>query len=410
MSTAFTGRRERAVDYFSPSVRMGLATAVALESGGLLRSAHVDACLAPGWAARALARAAGQRTMNRVVAGIPAARLRRHPQLLVLARARRRMVLSGYDTTLVDRALSRAFRSIARQCDSPAVVGLQSGSLELFAGRQHRIMEQVSPPLRHESAVAAEELARFPGWAPERVARLSGWDHRMEAEWQLADLIWVPSAHLIDISQGFGAPRGKFRVIPYPIPGDQRAPRRRDFRAHGSLRIVFAGTLMLHKGVQYIHQALRARPDLPVTVDFFGPANLTPLGLRRLSEVGTIHGPVPRARLLEEFRRADVLLFPSLSEGSALVTLEAAALGLPVVATPEAGGPACAMTIPARSPDAIIEAIEALAADRALLERLSAAGLAEAAGRTAAAFGARVVESAGELVGASPTMPWPDDR
>ena len=110
--------------------------------------------------------------------------------------------------------------------------------------------------------------------------------------------------------------------------------------------MVFAGTLMLQKGVQYIYEALHKRPDLPVQMEFFGPVNLTPLGVRRLAEVGTVHGAVPRSRLLEEFRRADVLLFPSLSEGSALVTLEATALGLPVVATEETGAPASAMVIP----------------------------------------------------------------
>jgi len=103
--------------------------------------------------------------------------------------------------------------------------------------------------------------------------------------------------------------------------------------------------------------------------------------------------------LFEEFRRADVLLFPSLSEGSALVTLEAAALGLPVVTTDEAGAPASAMVIPARSPEAIVGAIEALAADPARLERLSAAGLAEATERNLATYTDSIIDSLGKLIG-----------
>jgi glycosyltransferase involved in cell wall biosynthesis len=134
-------------------------------------------------------------------------------------------------------------------------------------------------------------------------------------------------------------------------------------------------------------------------MEFFGPVNLTPLGVRRLAQVGTIHGAVPRSQLLEEFRRADVLLFPSLSEGSALVTLEAAALGLPVVATEETGAPASAMVIPSRSPEAIIEAIEALADDPARLERLSAAGLAEASERSLAMYANNIADSIERLTG-----------
>jgi len=154
---------------------------------------------------------------------------------------------------------------------------------------------------------------------------------------------------------------------------------------------------MLEKGVQYIYEALHKRPDLPVQMEFFGPVNLTPQGVQRLSQVCTVHGPVPRAQLFEEFRRADVLLFPSLSEGNALVTLEAAALGLPVVATEEAGAPASAMVIPARNPSAIIEAIEMLADNPERLEMLSAAGLAEAANRSIAMYSDSIVDSVKRL-------------
>jgi glycosyltransferase involved in cell wall biosynthesis len=388
-----------AFDFFCPGIRMGLQTAVALESAALLRSAHVDACLRPGRAAHILERVAGPRVANRVVTGIPAARLHSHPQLAIAARVRRRQLLSGLDTTAVERVLIRIFSSIARQCDSEAVVGMQSSCLELFEGRAYRIMEQVSPPLRYERAVAAEQLARFPGWAPEGVTRSSPWNHRMEAEWQAADLIWVPSNHLIGISKEFGADPQKFRVIPYPFTRPQPAGTVRNAEVRRVLRVVFAGTLMLEKGVQYIYEALRKRPDLPMQMEFFGPVNLTPLGVERLARVGTVHGAVPRSRLLEEFRRADILLFPSLSEGNALVTLEAAALGLPVVATEEAGPPASALVIPSRSPEAIIEAIETLADNPGKLEMLSAAGLTEATKRSFVMYSDSIVDSIERLTG-----------
>jgi len=378
---------------------MGLQTAVALESAALLRSAHIDACLLPGRTARVLEHVAGPRVANRVVRDLPAARIHRHPQLAIAARARRRLELAGHDTSAVDRVLVRMFSSIARQCSSEAVVGTQSSCLELFEDRAYRIMEQVSPPFRYERVIAAEELDRFPGWAPEGVTRTSPWDRRMEAAWQAADLIWVPSCHLVGISQEFGADPLKFHVIPYPIVRPQPAGTIRNVPRRRALRIVFAGTLMLEKGVQYIYEALRKRPNLPVQIEFFGPVNLTPLGVRRLAEVGTVHGPVARSQLFEEFRRADALLFPSLSEGSALVTLEAAALGLPVVTTEEAGAPASAMVIPSRSPEAIIGAIEALADDPARLERLSAAGLGEAAERNLATYTDSIVDSIGRLIG-----------
>ncbi len=397
-------------DFFCTGIRMGLQTAVALESAALLRSAHVDACLMPGRAARVLERIAGPQVANRVVRGIPAERIHRHPQLTIASRVRRRLLLSGQDTTAVNQVLLRIFSSIARQCGSEAVVGTQSTCLELFEGRTYRIMEQVSPPLRHERAIAAEELARFPGWAPEGVTRSLAWDHRMEAEWQAANLIWVPSHHLIEISKKFGADPRKFRVIPYPIASPEPVGMIRDFGGRRVLRVVFAGTLMLEKGVQYIYEALQKRPDLPVQMEFFGPVNLTPQGVQRLMQVGTVHGPVPRSQLFEEFRRADFLLFPSLSEGSALVTLEAAGLGLPVVATEEAGAAVSAMMIPSRSPEAIIEAIEALADDPARLERLSTAGLAESTKRRLGMYSNNIIDSIERLTGRQGIADCPINR
>jgi glycosyltransferase involved in cell wall biosynthesis len=398
-------------DYFCPGMRMGLQTAVALESAALLRSAHLDVCLLPGRAARVLERVAGPRVANRVVRGLPGARIHRHPQLAVAARVRQHRRLSGQDTTAVDRVLLRMFSSIARQCDSAAVIGIQSSCLELFEGRTYRVMEQVSPPLRHERAVAAEELARFPGWAPERVARASPWDQRMEAEWKAADLICVPSRHLIGLAKEFGADPLKFRVVPYPIARPQLGGTIRNAKGRENLRVAFAGTLMLEKGVQYIYEALRKKPDLRVQMDFFGPINLTPLGVRLLEQVGTVHGPVSRSQLFEEFRRADILIFPSLSEGSALVTLEATALGLPVVATEEAGAPASAMLIPSRSPAAILEAIETLAGDPERLEKLSAEGIAEAEKRNLTMYNETIIDSVQSLIGAQGKIPnYPASR
>jgi hypothetical protein len=386
------------VDYFSPSVRMGLQTAVALESAALLQSAHVDACLRPGRASRALGQVAGPRVANRVVQGIPAGRIHNHPQLAIVGRLRRHLILAGRDTTAMEFVLRRIFSAIARQCSSEAVIGTQNACLELFEGREYRIMEQVSTPHRYERAVTAAELARFPGWATDTASRSRPWDLRMEAEWQAADLILVPSRRLIAISREYGADPRKFHVLPYPISRPQPPGRVREPRFRRKLHVVFAGTLMLQKGVQYVYQALRKRPDLPVHMEFFGSVNLTPLGMSRLAEVGTVHGPVPRSELLDAFRHADILLFPSLAEGSALVTLEAASLGLPVVATEEAGAPMGAMVIPSRSAEGIIEAIEAIADDPAQLEKLSAACLAEAAKRTTDMYSDSIADSIRQLL------------
>lgn len=377
-------------DYFTTGPRMALRAPIALEAAGLLESAHLDAWLSPGAIATAMQRVAGRRAAGRVISEIPADKIHAHPQLFLLARARRRLMSAGRDTAMVDGLLTRAFSSIARQCKSPAVFGMQSSSVELFRGRECRIMEQFSPPLPAARAIAEKEMRRFKGWAPDRAARVTPWDHRMEQEWSTADIVWVPSAHVTQLCRQWGADPAKFRVVRYPLPRYQGSVGSNRPRQRGRLHVVFAGTLTLEKGVQYIYEALRQWAPEHIDMHFFGPILLTSLGVTRLSEVGTVHGPVPRSILMEEFARADLLLFPSLSEGSALVTAEAAGLGLPIIATEESAPPDSAVLIEARSAAGIRSALERVLDEPSSLERLSQACLAEAERRGVEAFNAEL--------------------
>lgn len=97
-------------------------------------------------------------------------------------------------------------------------------------------------------------------------------------------------------------------------------------------------------------------------------------------------GHVPAGELPALYRGAVAMVFPSLFEGFGLPPLEAMACGCPVAAS-DAGAIAevcdeAVVAFDARDVDAIAAAIESLAADEALRERLRRAGLERAAGFT----------------------------
>ena len=76
-------------------------------------------------------------------------------------------------------------------------------------------------------------------------------------------------------------------------------------------------------------------------------------------------GSVPRAAIASQFGWADVFLLPSLCEGSATVTYEAMAYGLPVICTPNTG------SVVRNAVDGFIVPIRDAAATAARLEQLA---------------------------------------
>lgn len=106
---------------------------------------------------------------------------------------------------------------------------------------------------------------------------------------------------------------------------------------------------------------------------------------------------VPREDLAPHYRQADVLLFlPTWQEPFGLVPLEAMACATPVVATATGGaaeflvdGENC-LVVPPDDPVATAAAVQRLASDAPLRQRLVAAGLETAAGRSVDEYAARL--------------------
>jgi glycosyltransferase involved in cell wall biosynthesis len=94
---------------------------------------------------------------------------------------------------------------------------------------------------------------------------------------------------------------------------------------------------------------------------------------------------------------ADVLLLPSICEGSATVTYEALATGLPVICTHNTGSIVRdgidGFIIPIRDPDAIVERLQRLLGDPKLREELAANAHRRSLDYDVAAYGQRLLET-----------------
>ena len=105
-------------------------------------------------------------------------------------------------------------------------------------------------------------------------------------------------------------------------------------------------------------------------------------------------GRTSREKIAEEFACADIVVLPSLAEGSAGVIYEALAAGVPIVTTPEAGSVRDGIEgriVPSRDPDALANAITEIVEDRPKRERMAYAARERAQEFTLERYGERLI-------------------
>jgi starch synthase len=166
---------------------------------------------------------------------------------------------------------------------------------------------------------------------------LLAWLHeRRLRDLALADRVLVPSDHIAETLVRYGTPVGKIRVIPYAADCRRFRPSGEKQHRHGCT-FLFAGGISQRKGIKYLLEAWRRirRPGWQLQLLGPLPANLGPL--EPYLDLVEPLGRVSQSEMPARMAAADVFVFPSLFEGSAVVTYEALATGLPSVVTPSAG-------------------------------------------------------------------------
>lgn len=157
-------------------------------------------------------------------------------------------------------------------------------------------------------------------------------------EFRRADLV-VANSSLTARTWAAAGLDGK-KIATVPLAGPEPDPRgaKGGTRGKGPLRLVWAGTFSVRKGGHLLAEAWRGWKNRGDTeLEVYGSVSL-PEGVRvRDLEGVKWHGPVARERVLEAFRKADLLVFPTLCDGFGLVVAEALSQGLPVLTTRQAG-------------------------------------------------------------------------
>ena len=319
---------------------------------------------------------------------IPASRVRSYPSFdLALALenhagGRLRHGIARWRTRRFDRQLRGELRR-----DRPAALVAFSDVASEFTlpfckdAGVSTILSMVHGDVREEVEVLDRERERSPDFFRIYLGdgpidrRELGWLHdRRLHDLEHADRVLVPSGHIRDRLISHGSDPDRIDVVPYAA--DTRRFRPRSDHRHGATcRFVFAGGITQRKGISDLLDAWRLvrRPSWSLGLLGAMPRDLGPLSPYR-DEFDWL-GRVGHAEMPAILADSDVFVFPSLFEGSAVVTYEALACGLPSIVTAESGSVARhgldGLIVPAADPVALAAAMERLGSDPALREVMS---------------------------------------
>jgi hypothetical protein len=405
--------------------RMHYAVPRIFAEAGRLERFFTDICAVRGWpkllgfipgAARP---PAVRRLIARVPQGVPPRLITAFNRFGREYASRRARASTSTETTAAHLWAGREFgrRVIARGLGrATTVYCFNSAGLEIMqrakAEGRRTVLEQTIAPRRIELELLAAEREACPDWESADQDNLADeFIAREEAEWRAADVILCGSEFVREgIARGHG-PVEKCVVVPYgvdiPSPHRGEGGRRPDEVAsinlqlstlNRPLRVLTVGAVGLRKGSPYVLETTR-RLKGRAQFRMVGTIAVTLQTQARLREHLELLGRVPRNEVRRHFEWADVFLLPSVCEGSATVTYEALAHGLPVICTPNTGSVVRdgleGFVVPAGDSDAIADRLEALCANRAQLVEMSHRATARAEEFTLEKYGQRLLAVVG---------------
>jgi glycosyltransferase involved in cell wall biosynthesis len=239
------------------------------------------------------------------------------------------------------------------------------------------ILDQIDPgPV--EFRLVAEEMDKYRQLAGPAPVYPAAYYERLRREWDLADVIVVNSEWSRDALISEGVPAEKIEILPLSYEGEpvreEGIAKPSDQNSGKALSVLWLGQVNVRKGIHYLIEAARMLEGRDIHFDIVGPIGIACEALESAPSNMTFHGSVSRDLAVDYYRKADVFVLPTLSDGFAITQLEAMAYGLPVITTPHCGKVVTegetGFVVPARNAKALAEAVMRFDDDRSLSARM----------------------------------------
>jgi glycosyltransferase involved in cell wall biosynthesis len=254
--------------------------------------------------------------------------------------------------------------------------GMKSGRRAQELGAKY-VCDRGSSHVRYQQQIMLDEYRRWnlPGPQPRRGAE------REEIEYENSDAITVLSEFARRSFIEYGVPSEKIHTM---ILGVQLETFRQTAEPPSdSFEVLFAGSVTFRKGIPYLLEAFRTLQHPRKRLRLVGSVSqeIRPyLKTQDLRDV-EILGSRSQSELAHTMSESHVLVLPSIEDGFGMVMTQAMACGCPVISSVNTGGPDVyshgdeGFIVPIRSPEAILDALQQLADDPSLRQRMSEASL-----------------------------------
>jgi len=260
--------------------------------------------------------------------------------------------------------------------------GLKSGKRAQELGAKY-VCDRGSSHARYQHQLMDEEYRRWNVPAPKAKDFA-----REEGEYENADAITVLSEFARRSFVECGVPPEKLHKVMLGVELDAFHPKGEP--PADSFEVLFVGMASFRKGIPYLLEGFRRlrHPRKRLRIVGFVPQEIKPY-LKTVDLSGVeICGARRQSQLAEIMSQSHVMVLPSIEDGFGMVLSEAMACGCPVISSTNTGGPDLysdgneGFIVPVRSPEAIASALQQVADDPALRQRMSEASL-----RTARSLG-----------------------
>jgi starch synthase len=279
---------------------------------------------------------------NRLLRGVPPRKLHCYPLLEIEALWRSRK--NGSARRILRERNERFQKKIPDRAitNTDTIIGFDTSS-QILATRARAqgktfILDRSSAHPRSVAAIIETLKDRFPEWVNAYEKKTEEEFAREEDEHRLAHIIVVPSTFVANMLVEHGIAREKIRVNPFGTDTQSFRPAAQEARPVSPLIFLFVGALTAGKGLPLLLQAWRQINAANAELWIVGPGRVPDKDRRDSPASVRWLGPASRKELPALFQRSHVFVFPSFFEGLAQVQVEAAACGLPIIATNASGG------------------------------------------------------------------------